>query len=75
LEANMANALPDREIAARINPLISVVGTNDTISTCAQLVRALGVAVEGGDPEVAQSIFRIAGAVAAAMEFEIGGAV
>lgn len=63
-----------RATASRINPLISVIGTTDTISTCAQLVRAIGFAMEGCDPDVALSMHRITGAVAAAMEFEIGGA-
>lgn len=63
-----------RETASRINPLISSIGTNDTISICAQLVRALGFAMEGADPDVALSMCRITGAISAAMEFEIGGA-
>lgn len=63
-----------RETASRINPLISSIGTNDTISICAQLVRALGFAMEGADPDIALSMCRITGAISAAMEFEIGGA-
>lgn len=68
----MANLIT-RETASRINPLISSIGTNDTISICAQLIRAMGFAMEGADPDFALSMWRITGAISAAMEFEIGG--
>lgn len=60
----------DRATAARINPFISDISSKDTLANCAELIRALGCAVEGADQQVCAQAFRLAGAVAAAVEFE-----
>lgn len=63
----------DRAIAARINPLISPVGQADTLANCAQLIRAIGYAVESAEEAVCSQAFRLTDAVAAAMAFEAEG--
>lgn len=65
----------DRVVAARINPLISDISQNDTLATCAELIRAIGIAVESADESVCSQMFRLTNAVAAAMEFELEGDV
>lgn len=62
----------DRATAARINPLISDISSKDTLATCAELVRAIGYATSTADESVCSQMFRLANAVAAAVEFEVG---
>jgi 2C-methyl-D-erythritol 2,4-cyclodiphosphate synthase len=64
----------DRATAARINPLISDISSKDTLASCAELVRAMGYAVASADQSVCSQMFRMANAVAAAVEFESEGA-
>lgn len=56
----------DRATAARINPLISDISQKDTLSNCAELVRALGAAASTADEAACSQMFRLANAV----EFE-----
>lgn len=60
----------DRATAARINPIISDISSKDTLANCAELVRALGAAASTADEAVCAQMFRLANAVAAAVEFE-----
>lgn len=60
----------DRATAARINPIISPVGSKDTLVGCADLVRTLGYVASETDPAITAHVFRLAQAVAAAVEFE-----
>ena len=66
----MALTSIDRATAARINPLISDISGKDTLANCAELVRAIGCAVQSADQSVCSQMFRLADAVAAAVEFE-----
>lgn len=63
----------DRATAARINPLISDISAKDTLANCAELIRAIGYATSLGDDSVCTHMFRLANAVAAAVEFEVEG--
>lgn len=62
----------DRATAARINPLISEVSAKDTLASCAEIIRALGYATSTADVTVCTQMFRLANAVAAAVEYEVG---
>jgi hypothetical protein len=66
----MPQNIVDRATAARINPIISDVSQKDTLSACAELMRAIGCAAAAGDQSVCAQIFRLADAVAAAVDFE-----
>jgi hypothetical protein len=70
----MPQSTVDRATAARINPLISDISGKDTLANCADLVRAIGCAVQSADQSVCSQMFRLADAVAAAVEFEVEAA-
>lgn len=64
-----------RDIASRLNPIISPVGKNDTISQCAHLVESLGVFMSIADPDDSRCyVHLLAGTIAAALHFELGAA-
>ena len=66
----MALTSIDRATAARINPLISDISGKDPLANCAELVRAIDCAAQSADQSVCSQTFRLADAVAAAVEFE-----
>ena len=62
-----------RATAASINPIISLSSKADTLSNCAQLIEAIGYAVEGGDAAICSQVYKITDAVVAAMTYEMEG--
>lgn len=68
----MADTSVPRDIASRLNPIISIVGSNDTISQCAQLVQALGLFLSTTESDDSRSSAHLlTEAIAAALNFEV----
>ena len=69
----MSNATFTREAASRLNPIISPVGRNDTISQCAHLVESLGVFMSTSDvtDDSRSHVHLLTGTIAAALHFEL----
>jgi len=64
-----------RDIASRLNPIISPVGKNDTISQCSQLVQALGLFLSTTESDGSRSSAHLlTGTIAAALNFELEAA-
>jgi len=70
----MAKFQAAREQAAKLNPLISLVGTPDTLSQCAQMIDQLGRfisnAADSGDSNV-PLMYLFTGAISSAITFEL----
>jgi len=61
-----------RDTASRINPIISPVGRNDTISQCAHLVEAIGQFLSNADADDSRNhVHLLTGTIAAALRFEL----
>jgi hypothetical protein len=69
----MTSASITRETASRLNPIISPVGRNDTISQCAHLVESLGVFVSTSDAadDSRCHLHLLTGSIDAALNFEL----
>ncbi len=68
----MADALT-REQAFRLNPIISPVNAQDTISNCASLIEEIGHTLANADAaEDHRNIHMLTGAISAALNFELG---
>lgn len=71
----MADTTATRDIASRLNPIISPVGSNDTISQCAHLVESLGAFLSTSDADDSRChVHLLTGTIAAALHFELGAA-
>jgi D-arabinose 1-dehydrogenase-like Zn-dependent alcohol dehydrogenase len=70
----MATSQSVREQAAKLNPIISLVGMPDTLSQCAQMVDQLGrfvaSAAESGDSSI-PLMHLLTGAISSALNFEL----
>lgn len=61
-----------REQAAKINPIISLVGMPDTLSQCAGLIDQLGLFMANAQPEDgAPLVHLLTGTISAAINFEL----
>ena len=60
----------DRRVASSMNPIISTISTKDTLTNCANLVRAVGHVVEAADANVCSQMFMFTGVIAAAIDYE-----
>lgn len=69
----MTNAYITRETASRLNPIISPVGRNDTISQCAHLVESLGAFLSKSDAgdDSRCHVHLLTGSIAAALHYEL----
>ena len=71
----MADTLIAREEAAKLNPIISPVNAQDTISQCASLIRSFGKLVSLASEEMDDDsglLFLLTDSIAAALSFELG---
>ena len=67
----MADALT-REQAFRLNPIISPVNAQDTISNCAGLIQQIGHTLANAETaDGHRNIFMMTGAISAALNFEL----
>lgn len=70
----MPNPQPARALAAKLNPIISPVGSQDTLSNCAALVDTMGFLLSSSAnvaPDDLSSFHRVTGAISAAIYFEL----
>ena len=72
LEAIMAISHSVREQAAKLNPIISLVGMPDTLSQCAALVDQLGQFMANMQPQDGAPLMHLlTGAISSAINFEL----
>ena len=67
----MAHAFKARTQAAKLNPIISLVNSRDTLSNCVTLITEMGYALaDAEDAEGRRHCYLLTGAIAAALNFE-----
>ncbi len=67
----MTHAFKARTQAAKLNPIISLVNSSDTLSNCVTLITEMGYALANTDTtEEHRHCYLLTGAIAAALNFE-----